>query len=204
MRTLLPINPALGGYSLLLDPPLTDAQLVEFCLLNDVARVERTREGVIHMMSPAGTLSSDGSGEIHTQLRNWWKTHRQGRVYDSSGGFYLPDGSMLSPDSAYCTRERLRTVTLEDREGFAHVCPDFVVELLSKTDKLKTAKQKMELWIENGAQLAWLVNPRRKEVLVYQAEVKDPTIVSADAVEGTGPVNGFHLDLSEVWACYEA
>ncbi len=78
MRTLLPIDPALGGYSLSLDPPLTDAQLVEFCLLNDIARVERTREGVIRMMSPVGSLSSDGNSEIDTQLRLWWKTHRRG------------------------------------------------------------------------------------------------------------------------------
>ncbi len=125
-------------------------------------------------------------------------------MYDSSGGFYLPDGSMLSPDAAYCTPERLAAVTQQDRKGFPHVCPDFVIELLFETDRLSATKRKMELWIENGAQLAWLVNPRREEVLVYKAEDEGPTTVSANAVEGTGPVDGFRLDLSEVWACYEA
>ncbi len=203
MRTLLPIDPALGGYNLSVEPPLTDAQLFDFCQLNDIARVERTREGVIQMLSPVGTLSSDGNSEISTQLRNWWKTHRRGRVYDSSGDFYLPDGSMLSPDSAYCTQERLRTVTLEDRKGFPHVCPDFVIELMSETDRPPAAKRKMELWIENGAQLAWLVDPKRKQVLVYRTGDETPEIISRDTVEGSGPVSGFCLDLLEVWACYE-
>ncbi len=202
MRTLLPINPALGGYELRIDPPLTDDQLFEFCRLNSIARVERTREGVIQMMSPAGTLSDDGNSEINLQLRAWWKTHRRGRTYDSSAGFTLPDNSMRNPDAAYCTAERLATVTLEDRERFAHMCPDFVIELLSRTDSLQATERKMELWIENGAQVAWLVNPKKREVLVYKAGAGMPEVVSGPAVEGSGPVGGFRRDLEEVWSCY--
>ncbi len=202
MRTRLPINPALGGYELRIDPPLTDDQLYVFCRLNDIARVERTREGVIQMMSPSGTLSDNGNSEIILQLRAWWKTHRRGCAYGSNAGFTLPDGSMMSPNAAYCTAERLATVTLKDRERFAHVCPDFVIELLSRTDSLKATQRKMELWIENGAQVAWLVNPRKKEVLVYTAGTAAPEVVSGPAVEGSGPVEGFRLDLEEVWSCY--
>ena len=156
---------------------MTDAQLEEFCRLNEMAQVERTREGVIRLNAPAGTEGSDGNAELTTQLREWWKTHRRGRVYDSSGGFSLPDSSMLSPDGAYCT-------------------------LMSETDRLAAAKRKMELWLENGARVGWLVDPKRRQVWVYESG-KTPEAVSGACVEGSGPVEGFRLELNEVWDCYE-
>ncbi len=202
MKTLFPIDPARGGYDFTIEPPLTDAQLEEFCRLNEIAQVERTREGVIRLNAPAGSEGSDGNSEINVQLRMWWRTHRRGRAYDSSGGFYLPDGSMLSPDGAYCTPERLAAVTREDRKGFPHMCPDFVIELMSETDRLAAAKRKMELWLENGARVAWLVDPKRRQVWVYEAG-KAPETITGEFVEGTGPIAGFRLELGEVWNCYE-
>ncbi len=202
MNTVFPIDPALGGYSFTLDPQLTDAEFEEFCRLNDIARVERTREGAIRIELPVCLAISSANSEITYQVRIWWKTHRKGRVYDSSGGFYLPDGSMLSPDGAYCTPERLATVTRQDRKGFAHVCPDFVIELMSETDRLPAAKRKMELWLENGARVAWLVDPKKRQVWVYESG-KAPETVSGEFVEGSGPVEGFRLELNEVWDCYE-
>ena len=157
MSTTLPIDARTSPRSLLLHPPMSDRELEEFCRENEIARIERTREGVILMNPPAGSYSSDGNSEVGEQLRRWWKTHRRGRVYDSSSGFYLPDGSLLSPDAAYLSAETLRKLTREERRGFPRVCPDFVIELLSETDRLSEANQKMERWIENGAQLAWLI-----------------------------------------------
>lgn len=108
MHTLLPIDAASMPRSLVIEPPMTDAELEAFCRLNDAAQVERTKEGVIHMNPPAGSLSSSGNADINSQLYIWWKTHRRGRVYDSSAGFYLPDSSLLSPDSSYLTEETRR------------------------------------------------------------------------------------------------
>jgi Uma2 family endonuclease len=201
MSTLLPIDARITPRSLRLDPPMTDAEFEKFCFANDVARIERTREGVIQMNPPAGSFSSDGNSEIGEQLRTWWKTHRRGRVYDSNGGFYLADGSMLSPDASYLTAERLAPLTRQDRLGFPHVCPDFVIELLSESDRLRDAKQKMERWIENGAQLGWLIDPYKRVVHIYR-----PGSVSVSgkvSVVGEGPVAGFTLQLNDVWECYE-
>jgi Uma2 family endonuclease len=181
---------------------MTDAELEAFCQLNDVKRVERTREGVIEMNPPTGSYTSASNSEITGQLRAWWKTHRRGQVYDSNGGFYLADGSMLSPDASYLTAERLAGVTKEDRRGFPHVCPNFVIELFSKTDRMAKLKQKMERWIENGAQLGWLIDPYRREVHVYTLGGSRLSGQSG-VVEGEGPVVGFALDLLEVWSCYE-
>ena len=154
------------------------------------------------MNPPAGMYTGDSNSEVITQLRNWWRTHRRGRVFDSNSGFYLPDGSMLSPDAAYLSPERLRRVTKKDGEGFPHICPDFVIELLSKSDRLKDVKAKMERWIENGAQLGWLIHPYRQRGWVYK-EGLQAMLPVADAIDGEGPVEGFRMDLTEIWSCYE-
>ena len=154
------------------------------------------------MHPPAGGFTSDGNAEIVSQLRSWWKTHRRGRVFDSSGGFFLPDGSMMNPDASYVLPQTLRGVDKEQLTGFPRLCPDFVVELLSISDSLSKAQQKMERWIENGAALGWLIDPYKKKVYVYQPE-REAAAVSGNAIQGQGPVEGFTLDLDELWRCYE-
>ncbi len=202
MDTVLPIDAVTSPRRLILDPPMTDAELFAFCQLNELAQIERTREGVIEMNPPAGGYTSGGNADVIGQLWAWWRTHQRGQVYDSNGGFYLPDRSMLSPDAAYITHERLTGVTRNDRRGFPHVCPNFIIELLSETDRLPTVKQKMGRWLENGAELAWLIDPYRQQVHVYRQD-GSVTVTRKKAVKGEGPVAGFTLDLSEVWSCYE-
>jgi Uma2 family endonuclease len=199
--TLLPIDAATPR-SLVLDPPLTDAELEALCAASDWFGFERTREGEILMHPPAGGFTSDGNAEIVSQLRSWWKTHRRGRVFDSSGGFFLPDGSMLNPDASYVLPQTLREINKEQLTGFPRLCPDFVVELLSISDSLSKAQQKMERWIENGAALGWLIDPYNKKVYVYQPGC-EAAAVSGNAIQGQGPVEGFTLDLDELWRCYE-
>jgi Uma2 family endonuclease len=198
MSTLLPVDARLAARTLVLDPPLTDAELEELCRANDNVRIERTREGVIHMNPPAGGGSSRRNFEINRQFGAWWATHERGEAFDSSGGFFLRDGSLLSPDTAYALPETLRTLKDDNPEGFLRLCPDFVIELLSATDKLSDAKEKMERWIANGAKLAWLVDPYARKVHIYEAGA-EPVQVSAAFVHGTGPVDGFVLDVEKVW-----
>jgi Uma2 family endonuclease len=201
VHTVLSIEAELPR-SLILDPPLTDAEFEALCAANDLIYFERTREGEILMQSPAGGFTSDGNAEIVSQLRSWWKTHRRGRVFDSSGGFFLPDGSMLNPDAAYVLPQTLKGLLKDDLTGFPRLCPDFVVELLSISDSISKAQQKMERWIENGATLGWLIDPYKKKVYVYQPG-REAVAVSGNAVQGQGPVEGFTLDLEELWRCYE-
>jgi Uma2 family endonuclease len=123
-------------------------------------------------------------------------------LFDSSGGFFLPDGSMLNPDAAYVLTDKLAGLTKDDLTGFPRLCPDFVVELLSISDSLSKAQQKMERWIENGVSLGWLVNPYEKKVYVYEAGA-GTSVVSEPVLHGRGPVEGFTLGLEELWRCYE-
>jgi Uma2 family endonuclease len=109
---------------------------------------------------------------------------------------------MLCPDAAYVTPERLRGLTREAGNHLLRLCPNFVIELLSGSDRLKTVRRKMERWIDNGAELAWLVDPYDSVVYVYEPP-HEIRIESGTAVAGSGPVEGFVLDAAEVWARYE-
>jgi len=202
MRTLLPFHPALTRHTLVLNPPMTDAELEEFIRLNEPARIERFGKEVIQMNAPAGGDTSSSNADISGQLYAWWLTHRRGRVFDSSGGFYLPDDSLLSPDTSYLTAASLATLTKADRKGYYRICPEFIIELRSTSDRLGELKKKMQLWMANGVQLGWLINPGRKEVLVYKAGAPQPETFSGLELPGSGPVEGFHLNLTDVWDCY--
>lgn len=200
MHTVLEI-PTLPS-TVVLDPPLTDEEFETLCAANDFARLERTKEGKIVVNAPAGGDTSSSNGEITGQLIAWWKRHRKGRVFDSSAGFFLPDGSVLNPDAAYAAADQMRGLTKEIRKRFLRLTLAFVIELLSPSESLADAKKKMEAWIANGAQLAWLIDPENRNVLIYEPE-KPARVVTAKKVTGAGPVEGFVLDLAEVWSLYE-
>jgi Uma2 family endonuclease len=197
----LPIN-AETPRSLVLTPPLTDAEFEALCLSSEWFRYERTREGEILMNPPAGGFTGRGNAEITGRLHAWWITHRRGSVFDSSSAFFLPDGSVLSPDAAYVLPQKLRNLREDDLTGFPHLCPDFVIELLSPSDNLSKAQQKMVRWIENGVTLGWLIDPYQRQVHVYEPGC-GVGMVSDAAIRGKGPVDGFVLDLKELWRCYE-
>lgn len=155
------------------------------------------------MNAPAGSETSDGNGEIYRQLRNWWKQHRKGRTYESSAGFFLPDGSTFSPDASYITAAQLAGIERGERARFLRLAPTFVVELLSSSDRLSAAQEKMASWIANGVELGWLVDPCARQVHVYASDAA-PRIEPGNHIAGSGPVEGFVLDLNEAWSCYEA
>jgi Uma2 family endonuclease len=182
------------------EPRLTDEEFEELCIAHNL-NLEQTKEGRILMITAAGNDSSDANSEITTQLRIWWKTHRRGRVFDSDTRFVLPDGSKLGPDAAYITAERLAAVPRNLLRGFAPVCPNFVIELLSPTDSLGSAIQKMRDWIANGAELGWLIDPCQRTSYSFGQKA---FTTGASELYGTGPVEGFVLDLTEVWSVFDA
>jgi len=112
------------------------------------------------------------------RLRNWWRTHRRGRVVDSNTGVQLPDNSTLVPDAAYARSEQLEGFTPAELSPRPHLCPAFVTELLSETDSIEEARAKMRNWQLNGAALGWLIDPYKKVVQVYEAG-KDAWVFTA-------------------------
>lgn len=183
-------------------PPLSDEEFEKLCARSEVLRLERTKEGTIRVNAPTGGMTSDGNSEINRQLRNWWMQHRRGRTFDSNMGFFLADGSMLNPDAAYVTAEQLEGLTRSQLARFLRLAPAFVIELRSESDRLPAVQRKMDDWMANGVQLGWLIDPYSKQVHIYESGAA-PRIETGANLSGTGPVNGFVLDLSEVWHCYE-
>jgi len=202
MSTILEIPIPKLPNTVAFDPPLTDEEFERMSMANELVKLERAKDGRIVVNPPTGFDSGSGNGEINDQLRAWWKQHRKGRVLDNNTGFFLPDGSSLSPDGGYVTEEQLSGLSKEDRKHFLHLTPVFVIELLSPSDSLPALKEKMDAWIGNGARLGWLVDPRKRQVHIYEPG-KTERLESGEKVAGRGPVEGFVLDLRPVWDCYE-
>lgn len=201
MSTFLEI-PALSHRSIALHPPLSDEEFERLSESCEFGSVERTREGTITVNTPAGGMTSSGNNEISRQLGNWWIQHRRGRVFDSSGGFFLPDSSVLNPDAAYVTAHQLEGLKRGELAHFLRLAPAFVLELLSVSESLQKTQKKMQVWMANGVQLGWLVDPYAKAVHIYEQGAV-PRIETGPQVTGSGPVAGFVLDLEEIWRCYE-
>jgi len=178
---------------------LTDDQLYELCQINRDLRIERTAEGDLLIMPPTGGETSNRNAELTMQLRVWAKHDGTGIVFDSSGGFILPNGAMRSPDVAWVKRSRLATFTREQKEKFIPLCPDFVLELRSPSDSLSAVQAKMEEYMANGAQLGWLIDPEGKRVYVYQPQGRVACLEHPATLAGGPMLPGLVLDLQEMW-----
>ena len=179
---------------------LTDDQFFEFCVLNrELLRIERTAEGEILIMSPTGARGSHQNLEISGQLYLWAKSDGTGVAFDSNGGFTLPNNAMRSPDAAWVARYRLASFTEEERAKFLPLCPDFVVELRSRTDRLVDLKRKMEEYISNGALLGWLIEPQERQVFIYRPGRPIQQLDQPKSVDAGPELSGFVLDLTKIW-----
>jgi Uma2 family endonuclease len=132
-------------------------------------------------------------------LGNWTEEDGRGYAFDSNTGFSLPDGSMLSPDASWVLASRWNTLTEEQKDSYSPICPEFVIELRSPSDRLPDLQAKMQAWIANGAELAWLVDPVRKVVEIYRPGQKVEVQDGHSAAYGEGSVGGFVLELGRVW-----
>ena len=178
--------------------PMGDDELLAFCARNELLRVERTRTGEIMLMSPTGAGTGSVNSEINRQLANW-AYQADGVVFDSNAGFSLPDGSMMSPDGAWVSSARWNALSAKDRARFAPLCPEFVIELRSPSDSLRQLEEKMILWIDNGAQLAWLIDPESQTVQVYRPGEGVEVHQRPTSVQGSGPVADFELIMERIW-----
>ena len=178
---------------------LTDDQLFELCQLNGDWRIEYTAQGELIVMPPTGGETSNRNAELTFQVQAWTRQDQAGVAFDSSGGFKLPNGATRSPDAAWVRRSRLTGLTREQKQKFLPLCPDFVIELRSPTDNLQAALDKMQEYLDNGAQLGWLLDPLTRRVHVYVPQ-RSPEILEAPSTVSADPLlPGFVLDLRKIW-----
>ena len=178
---------------------LTDEEFFEFCQDHHDLRIERDASHQITIMPPASSETGSYNSELTRQLANWNVEARLGKTFDSSAGFTLPTGAMLSPDASWVAQARWDALPAADRRGFARLCPDFVAELLSPSDRLTDTMRKMEHWLEAGARLAWLIAPATESVYIFEpGQPMRPVVGFGQVLRGEPVLPGFALELGRL------
>ncbi|MGI2908778.1 Uma2 family endonuclease [Tolypothrix sp. VBCCA 56010] len=177
---------------------LTDEQYFQLCEKNRDYRFERTAEGELLIMPPTGSDTGRRNVKITTQLDIWNSQNNLGEVFDSSTGFTLPNGAKRSPDASWVKIERWNALTPEQQESFAPICPDFVIELRSRTDSLKELQDKMQEYIDNGANLGWLIDRKNKQVEIYRPGKEVEILENPAYLSGEDVLPGFVLNLMPI------
>ena len=145
------------------------------------------------------TLMGARSNEISRQLSNWTRQDERGVACDSSTGWLLPNTARRSPDAAWILKQRIRDLDPAAFNRYWPVCPDFVIELRSQTDRIRVLRDKMEEWLANGARLGWLLDADARMIEIYRPGIEAETRSGVTTLAGEGPVDGLVLDLAPVW-----
>jgi len=178
---------------------LTDEEFSEFCAANRDYRIERDKDGNIIFMSPVHTDSGFYEGEVFDAVKAWSKKSKLGIAFSSSTGFTLPNTAVRSPDTCWVSMEKWQSLTEKEKRSFAPVCPEFIVEIRSKSDKLADIQAKMEEWIENGTQLSWLIDIKTQKTHIYRADGSIEIVKGFDkTLSGEAVLPGFEFDLKNL------
>jgi len=172
-------------------------EFVQLCQDNPELRLELSATGEVIAMTPAAFESSEKNGDLFGQILFWNIKNKQGRLLDSSGGFTLPNGAVKSPDVSWFQHSKFENISLD--VAFPLIVPDFVIELKSKSDNLKTLQKKMLEYRDNGVRLGWLINPQKHEVEIYRIGQEVEVIESPRTLSGESVLSGFVLDLSTIF-----
>jgi len=179
---------------------MSDEEFYIFCQRNADYRFEREPDGKLITMPNTGGKTGNLNQRLGTRVEVWNEQDESGLTFDSSTAFKLPDGSTRSPDVSWITNDRWNALTERQREQFPPICPDFVIELVSVTDSLRSAKTKMqEVWIANGCRLAWLIDPKSQTTHIFRANGEIQLIDGFNGtLSGETVLPGFVLDLSRL------
>lgn len=178
---------------------MSDELFFNFCQANREWRIERNAQGEILVMPPAGGETSGKNAILTTALTSWALQDGTGVAFDSSGGFVLPNRAIRSPDVAWVRKSRLATLTPEQKKRFLPLCPDFVIELRSPSDHLKTLQDKMQEYIDNGVQLGWLIDPQNRQIFISRPDKTVECVETPSSVSGEPEFPGFVLELTKIW-----
>ena len=178
---------------------VTPEQFERLCQEYSELRLELTSTGELIVMPGTGSQTGMRNSDLNYQLRAWTINDGSGVCFDSSTIFALPNNARRSPDASWVRRERWDSLSERQKEGFAPICPDFVVELRSPSDRLATLHSKMLEYIANGASLGWLIDPFKRRVYVYRPDEELVVLENPEIVHGDPLLPGFKLKTAELW-----
>ncbi|MEG4943715.1 Uma2 family endonuclease [Microcoleus sp. F4-D5] len=152
-------------------------------------------DGKIIVMGPSDIVSSEIGGELLSLLRNWVKPRKLGRVFESSGGFILPNSDLRAPDVSFVLAARLK----QSKRYFAELVPDLVVEIKSQSDRLKPLREKIRSFLELGAQVGILIDPDKRTVTIYTLTAEPITLRDGDILSIPELLPGWEVPVAELW-----
>ncbi|MDT5268937.1 MAG: hypothetical protein QOH49_1123 [Acidobacteriota bacterium] len=174
-------------------------EFYEFCMRHEDLNLELSSEGDLIIVPPTGGKTGRRNSKLTVRFGLWAEKDGTGETFDSSSMFSLPNGAKRSPDLSWIKKERWEALSDKEQERFSPLCPDFVVELRSPSDSLKRLQKKMEEYVENGAQLGWLLDPSTRRVYVYRSGAEVEVLEDPEAVSGEPLLRGFTLDVRALW-----
>ncbi|BAY92203.1 MULTISPECIES: Uma2 family endonuclease [unclassified Tolypothrix] len=174
---------------------LTDEQFYQLCIANKDLSLEMNAAGELIIVPPVGGESGNQEADLITDLNNWNRQAKLGKVCSSSTIFILPNAAKRSPDAAWVKLERWEALTPEQRKKFPPLVPDFAIELRSETDRLKTLQDKMQEYIENGLRLGWLINLQDARVEIYRLNQAVEIVQMPAILSGEDILPGFDLQV---------
>jgi Uma2 family endonuclease len=181
---------------------MTDEQFYQLCMANEQWRLELTAKRELLIMPPVGGETSIRNSALTAQLAIWNRQTNLGKVFASSTIFRLPNGAQRSPDASWVKLDRWEALSREDRVRFPPLCPDFVVELRSRTDSLDELRAKMREYRDNNARLGWLIDPQTPLVEIYRpnrdVEAIEFSFNEPPTLSGEEVLPGLVLDLTTI------
>ena len=178
---------------------MTHDQFEQVCADNRKLRLELTSTGELIIMPPASPLTGMRNANLTSQLEAWARKDATGVCFASCAGFTLPNNAIRSPDASWVRLEKWDSLSQEQKERFSPFCPDFVVELRSRTDRLPVLFRKMEEYIANGVSLGWLIDPSTRRVYIYRPNEEVVVLENPESVSGEPLLPGFCLKTAELW-----
>jgi Uma2 family endonuclease len=177
---------------------LTDDQFFRFCSDNRDFRIEMSAQGELIIMSPTNPETGRKTAIITRRLGNWAELDGSGECFDSNSEFTLPNGAKRSPDASWILKSRWNRLTIEEKNRFSRICPDFVIELRSPSDRSVDLEENVEEYIANGTQLGWLLDPVDNRAVIYRSSQSAQVIEKPGILSGDPLLPGFRFDFAEI------
>ena len=152
-------------------------------------------DGKIIVIGPSDVYSSELGIRLSWLLMNWVAPRHLGRVFDSSGGFILPNSDLKAPDVSFVLSERLRP----SPRYFAQLVPDLVVEIKSQSDRIKPLQEKIQLFLTLGAQIGLLIDPEQLTVSIYRPNVEQVVLSNTETLKIPELLPGWEIPVAEIW-----
>ena len=191
----------MNSYTIKLEPiiQLDQDKFYQLCRQNPDIKLESNNRGAIIIMSPTGGETGNHNAEIIIDFGIWNRQAKLGKVFDSSTCFRFPNGANRSPDVSWIQQARWDKLTIDQKEKFPPIVPDFVLELMSPSDSLKEIREKMEEYRDSGVKLGWLINPKKRTVEIYRPGQEKEIQKNPGSLSGEDILPGFVLDLAVIW-----